>query len=127
MCVTLGERIKLLRSEKQMTLEYVAKKIGVSRATVFKYENGFIENVPQDKIEALARTFGVSEAYMVGWTDKRHGDGPDGAVGVILMDNDMFIKAYNVMSYQDRVILTDIFTRAYEKLKEQEKNSVQEV
>ena len=69
--MTLGERIKELRKEKQMTLEEVANNIHVSRATVLKYENGSISNIPTDRVHQLANLFKVSRPYLMGWTDER--------------------------------------------------------
>jgi len=39
---------------------------------------------------------------------------------IVVPDNEMFVKAYEVMSYDDRVALTEIFDRAFRKLKEKE-------
>ena len=52
-----------------MTLEDVAGIINVGRATVLKYENGTITNIPSDKIEQLATLFSVSPAYLMGWSE----------------------------------------------------------
>ena len=41
----LGETIKKLRKEKNMTQESLAKKANISRATLSKLENGYIANV----------------------------------------------------------------------------------
>ena len=65
--MTFGERIKALREQRRMTLEDVAKALNVGRATIFKYENGKISNIPPDKTEALAKLFSVSPAYLMGW------------------------------------------------------------
>lgn len=67
--MTFCERLKLLREQNRMTLEDVATHIGVGRATVYKYENGIITNVPSDKIELLAKLFNVSPAYLMGWEE----------------------------------------------------------
>lgn len=64
-----GEKLKSLRKQKRMTLEDVATIINVGRATVLKYENGIITNIPSDKIEQLATLFDVSPAYLMGWSD----------------------------------------------------------
>lgn len=66
----IGEKIKLLREQKRMTLEDVAKALNVGRATIFKYECGKITNIPSDKIELLARTFSVSPAFLMGWNEE---------------------------------------------------------
>ena len=117
--VTQGECIRMLREEKQMTLEDVAKQIGVSRATIFKYEKGAIENIPNDKIEALAKLFNVSKAFLKGWSDSRE-DVRVGTIDIAVPDGERFAKAYSVMPEEDRIILVGIFQRAYEKLEEME-------
>lgn len=120
--LTVGERIRMLREERDMTLEDVARRLGVSRATVFKYERGDIAKIPPNRIEALAELFGVSKSYIMGWTTDKQEEEPMGRIGIAVPDGDKFIRAYSVMSYQDRVTLTEIFKRAYEKMEEQEKN-----
>lgn len=62
-----GERLKELRLKHNFTLEEIGKKINVARQTYFKYENDIITNIPTDKIEALAKIYNVSEAYIMGW------------------------------------------------------------
>lgn len=64
---TLGERLRKLRLEKNITLEELGEKIGVSHATIFKYETGEITNVKICVIEKLSKIFGVSPVYLVGW------------------------------------------------------------
>lgn len=67
--MTIGERLKELRERNRMTLEEVAKYLNIGRPTVFKYENGTVTNIPSDKIEMLARLYGVSPAYIMGWEE----------------------------------------------------------
>ncbi|MDU5294489.1 helix-turn-helix transcriptional regulator [Veillonella sp.] len=70
---TIGNKLKSLRENKKLTLDEVAKKIGTSRQTLFKYENGIVTNIPSNKIEDLAGIYGVSPAYLMGWVeDERH-------------------------------------------------------
>lgn len=69
--MTIGERIKKLRLEHGMTQEELGEKIGAIKQTVHKYENGTITNIPIDRIEAIAKVFGVSEAYIMGWEEKK--------------------------------------------------------
>lgn len=66
-----GERIKLARQNKQMTLEDVAKIVGVTRQTIQKYESGIIPNIPSDKIELLASALETTPSYLMGWEDKQ--------------------------------------------------------
>lgn len=64
----IGAKIKKYRTEQGLTLEEVAKSIGVSRQTMSRYETGVITNIPSDKIEAIAHKLGVSPSILMGWT-----------------------------------------------------------
>ena len=65
----IGERIRLSRATLKLTLEEVAQKVGVTRATVQKYESGAISNIPPDKLKALADALDVTPGYLMGWED----------------------------------------------------------
>jgi transcriptional regulator with XRE-family HTH domain len=67
MTTNKGDRIKNLRINNKMTLEEVGEKIGVSKQTLYKYENNIITNIPSDKIEGLAKVFNISPAVIMGW------------------------------------------------------------
>ena len=40
--MTIGERIRLIREQKEMSLEDVAKICGTSRQAIYKYENNIV-------------------------------------------------------------------------------------
>lgn len=65
--MTVGERIKKIRSNLGMSQVDFADKINVSKQTLYKYENNIITNIPSDKIEAAAHLGNVSPAYLMGW------------------------------------------------------------
>lgn len=65
----LKDRIKRYRKLNKLTLEDVAKIIGVSKQTVQKYENGIISNIPSDRIESMAKAFSCTPADLMGWDD----------------------------------------------------------
>lgn len=69
--MTFAERLRELRIEKGLTLEDVARRLGVGRANIYKYEHGKIVNIPPEKIHMLADFFGVTRPYLMGWTDER--------------------------------------------------------
>lgn len=76
----LNENIKRLRTEKNMTLEEVGKKISVSKQTVQRYESGIIPNIPYDKIIALADLFNCTPSYLMGWeSEQEYIDGAEEA------------------------------------------------
>lgn len=67
---TIGERIRSIRISKNLTQEEVGKHIGTTKQTLYKYETGIITNIPIDKIDAIARLFDVSPAYLMGWDEE---------------------------------------------------------
>ena len=58
-CQTLGEAIKAHRTRCQMTQEFVAESLGVSRQAVSKWESG-ASDPSTSNLLALAKLFGVS-------------------------------------------------------------------
>ena len=68
--LTKGDRIHFLRTQKKLTMEELGKKIGVGKGTIKKYENGVIENIPSDKIEALAEALDSTPAYIMWWEEE---------------------------------------------------------
>jgi transcriptional regulator with XRE-family HTH domain len=64
-----SERVKYLRQKREKTLDEVAKIVGVSNATVSRWENGHIENVRIDKLLPLAKALNTSVAYLIGAVD----------------------------------------------------------
>lgn len=61
--------IKNRRLELQLTMKEVAEKVGVSEATVSRWESGDIENMRRDKIAALAKALQIPPAVLMGWDD----------------------------------------------------------
>lgn len=64
-----GERIKALRLKRGMSQVELADTIGVTKQSLYKYENGIITNIPSDKIEELATALLTTPAYLMGWDD----------------------------------------------------------
>lgn len=63
----LAQNIKDLRAERGYTLEELGKIVHTSKQNIARYENGTIPNIPHDKIVALAKAFGVTPGYLMGW------------------------------------------------------------
>ena len=61
--------IKLRRKELGLTMREVANAVGVSEATVSRWESGDIRNMRRDKIAALARALDVSPAVLMDWEE----------------------------------------------------------
>ena len=69
--MNLGDRIKKRRSQLNMTLDDVGKLVGVTRATIQRYENGNIINIPSDKIELIAKALRTTPSYLMGWEEDK--------------------------------------------------------
>lgn len=65
--MTTGDLIKARRKEIAMSAERLAEKVGVSPATIYRYEKGDIEKVPVDVLKNIATALNTSPAYLMGW------------------------------------------------------------
>lgn len=67
----MGNRIKELRLEQDMTLLQLAEKLGVSESTVQRYESEHIKNLKYETMVELSRIFGCLPGYVMGWDNSR--------------------------------------------------------
>lgn len=65
----IGKRIKNRRISLGISVEDLAKKLGKNRATVYRYESDYIENLPVTILAPLAEALKCSPSYLMGWTD----------------------------------------------------------
>jgi repressor LexA len=65
----IGDKIKMLREQKDMTLEELGRQVGVGKSTIRKWETGIIANMKRDKIAKVAHALDVSPSYLMGWTE----------------------------------------------------------
>ena len=60
------ERIKKRRKEIGLSAEIVAEKLGVSPATIYRYEKNDIKKFPTDILEPLAKVLRTTPSYLLG-------------------------------------------------------------
>jgi len=65
--MTIGERIKNRRLKLGLSVDELARKLGKNRATIYRYENNDIGNLPITVLEPLAIALETSPAYLMGW------------------------------------------------------------
>ena len=97
--------LKNRRIEKQLTLDDVGRLVGVSGATISRWESGDIANMKRDKIVKLAKALNISPAIIMGWNET---DLPN-------------VKNDNLDPDIRRI------QRAREKMTEQEKNNMMKI
>jgi transcriptional regulator with XRE-family HTH domain len=69
--MSVGQRIKIAREQKNMTLDEVAKRCETTKQTIFKYENEIVTNIPYEKIVLLSKALDVTPSYLFGWDEKK--------------------------------------------------------
>lgn len=61
--MTPGERVKQIRKEKKLTLERFGEKVGVTKQTISRIENG-INALTEQMILSICREFNVNEEWL---------------------------------------------------------------
>lgn len=69
--IELGKRLKELRRENVLTMEEIAKVIGVAKSSYAGYESEF-RKPSLDKLVRVAQHYDVSVDYLLGLTDERN-------------------------------------------------------
>jgi len=66
----IGERLKELRSEKEESLEEVARKTGLSKSLLSRYERGLVDPGLR-ALTSLVKYFNVSLDWLFGFAEDR--------------------------------------------------------
>lgn len=67
--MTVGDRIKESRQLLDIGQSELADIVGISKQTLYKYENNIITNIPSKNLEKIAQVLKTSPAYLAGWND----------------------------------------------------------
>lgn len=70
----IGKKIKERRIELGLTASELADRIQKDRATIYRYENGDIENLPTTILEPLAKALHTTPGYLTGWESNNSTD-----------------------------------------------------
>ncbi|CRU99147.1 helix-turn-helix domain-containing protein [Streptococcus equi] len=65
----IGAKLKQRRLEVNVSVEELAKKLGVSKTTIYRYEKGEILKVPTEVLEKISKILNTNPAYFMGWSD----------------------------------------------------------
>jgi transcriptional regulator with XRE-family HTH domain len=69
--MTIGERIKMRRKELGLTADQVAERVGVNRATIYRYESDEIKSMGTETLVPLAAALRTTPAWLL------QGEDPD--------------------------------------------------
>lgn len=64
--VDIAARLRKVRLNRKLSLQDVSELVRISKVTLSRYETMDIVNIPFDKIEALAKIYHVTPAYLLG-------------------------------------------------------------
>lgn len=70
--MTIGRRIKQRRLELEMTVDELADRLGKNRATVYRYENDEIKDLPTTVLIPLAEVLQTTPADLMGYDNELH-------------------------------------------------------
>ena len=70
--LTMGERLKDLRTAQKLTLEQLAAEVGISKSALGKYESDNGKDISPYSILLLADYYGVSCDYLMGRTETKN-------------------------------------------------------
>jgi repressor LexA len=71
----MAERIKERRVSMNLTQDELAKKLGLQKSAIAKYENGRVENIKRSVIAEMAKILECSPAYLMGWENNTPSQG----------------------------------------------------
>ena len=69
--LTRADRIKLLIDQSGLSYQALEKITGVKKSSLQRYASGTTTKIPLDVIEKLAKTFCVSQEYLMGWSEEQ--------------------------------------------------------
>lgn len=100
-----GQRIKERRKQLEISADDVANLLGVSRTTIFRYENGYIKKVPADILEKLAEILKTTPAYLIG-RQNYYIDNTDQDIDLVTWQN-------SPVKYEDEILLKESTDDSY--------------
>ena len=127
--MTVGDRIRKAREEKGISQTDLAKMVGISKQTLYKYENNIVTNIPSNKIEKIADKLDVSESYIMGWEEPDYlytNENAEFLIEVTKMAKnkdfvDRMTKYTSLVNEQNNQSIDDMIDFMYEKGKKDEK------
>lgn len=115
-----SQRIKECIDEAGETPTELAKSIGINRATVYRWINGSTNNIKTTTISTLARRYGVSPSWLMGFNVPKYPE-TESHASKRNMISDMLVNVKE--SDLDRLlVITEAFVETAKKEEEAERN-----
>ena len=105
---TIGARIKECRKREGLSAEELAKKLGKNKATVYRYENADIKDLPITILEPLAKALNTTPAYLLGWDKEESNSLSTREEREIESDLEDMMNSVSSAAYDDNTDMEDI-------------------
>ena len=100
---TRSERIKLLIEQSGLSYQELEKTTGIKKSSLQRYASGTTAKIPLDVIEKLSKAFGVSQEYLMGWSNNKKTNTPE---KMNLSEGEkMWMELYHRLSKETREML----------------------
>ena len=126
--MTQGERIKEIRSSLGLTLEKFGEKVGVTKQTISRIENG-INNLTEQMAKSICREFNVDYIWLTTGEGNMFVDTDDNFIEkidrIMASEDDVrknFFKFMLSLSYDDVVALERIMNSAIDFFQDTKEN-----
>ena len=126
--MTQGERIRELRSSLGLTLEKFGEKVGVTKQTISRIENG-INNLTEQMAKSICREFNVDYIWLTTGEGNMFVDTDDNFIEkidrIMASEDDVrknFFKFMLSLSYDDVVALERIMNSAIDFFQDTKEN-----
>lgn len=104
----IGQRIKERRKELKMSADELGAKLGKNRSTIFRYENGDIENLPLDILEPIAQALQTTPEYLMGWKDVQKNNDDISDIIVKMRTDEEFLSVTKILYQLDNDKLSGV-------------------
>lgn len=115
-------RLKQRRLQLGYTLQDVADRIGLTRATVQKYESGYIGDMVTTLLETFAAALDCTPAYLMGWVDDPHGQPAENETDIQTEQEQTHLKKYRALDAHSKKVVDFVLDTEYERTEQAKKS-----
>lgn len=111
---TIGERLKKLREDRNLSQTEVAKLLGINRTTYVHYETGYSK--PTQKLKELCALFNTTSDYIMGTNNKKISSN-----NIVVTEHEReFLMKYRQLSEKSKIKVEARLDAEYDMMKERE-------
>jgi len=102
----VGNNIRFYREKKRMTLRELGGKIGITEATVQKYEAGSIKRVDAEMIKKIADAL-IAPATLTGWDEEDKDETENSAILKATQEANL-LKRYGQLNEENKLTVSKL-------------------